>query len=221
MDIHAYSGFVANDNLVKSRTAGILAALLETYPSMTWDDVLQWSNENGLPDWVPNIDTDDSQKDRLIGGEYSVMFDSRFPWTSAAQSNFKDWAAGYEIGKLPPIQTASPAIQQVFAQPAPVSDPDLTGWDSPAPAQQSFPEDPALAAWDSSDPEFSQPAPAPTPTPIYTQSPAPTAPTTPAPTPVPYPKPTNQPAKKDGSNNMLLIVGGLIVAYMVMKKRKK
>ena len=44
MDIHAYSGFVANDNLVKSRTAGVLAALLETYPSMSWDDVLQWAN---------------------------------------------------------------------------------------------------------------------------------------------------------------------------------
>jgi len=210
MDIHAYSGFTENSNIVKSRTAGILAGLLETYPDMTWDDVLNWTNENGIPDWGPNIETDDSQKDRLIGGDYSVMFDTRYPWTSKAQSNFKDWAAGYEIGKLPPIQTASPAVQQVFAQPA------------PAPAPTSDPD-----AWDFSDSWSSSepapaPAPAPTPTPIYTQRAPPAPVTSPAPTPVPYPKPTNQPQpKKEGSSNMLLIVGGLLAVYLIMKKRKK
>ena len=222
MDIHAYSGFYT-DNFKETRTAGILAVLLEANPNMTWDNVLEWAHENGKDDWVPNLDTDDTQPDpvRLIKGD--IVFDDRFPFPDNWVTIFGQWKNNFEIGKLPPIQTASPAIQQVFAQPAPVSDPDLTGWDSPAPAQQSFPDDPSLAAWDLPDPVFSQPAPAPapTPTPIYTQSPAPTAPTTPAPTPIPYPKPTNQPAKKDGSNNMLLIVGGLIVAYMVMKKRKK
>jgi hypothetical protein len=208
MEIHAFSGFTQNDNLVRSRTAGVLAGLLETYPEMTWDDVLQWCKENGIPDWVPNIDTDDSQADRLIGGEYAVMFDERYPWTSEAQSNFVSWAKGYDIGKLPPIQTASPAIQQAFTEPVISS--------QPAP-QQSAPVD----DWDffqsQNEDTTLQPAATPTPASTYTQSPAPVVTPTPAPTMVPYPKPSTA---KEGSSNMLLIVGGIIAAYMLMKRKK-
>jgi len=216
MNIHAFSGFSENNNIVKSRTAGILAGLLETYPDMTWDDVLSWANENGIPDWVPNIDTDDSQKDRLIGGEYSVMFDTRYPWTSEAQSNFVSWAKGYDIGKLPPIETASPAVQEVFVQSQPA--PQQNSWFS-EPVPQPVAE---LDDWDNfqnQNADTTLPQSQPTPTPIYSQSAAPAPVVTPQPTPVPYPKPSAAPGK-EGSSNMFLIVGGIIAAYLIMKRKK-
>ena len=207
MEIHAFSGFFS-ENMKTSRTAGILAALTETYPSMTWDDVLQWAHENALDEWVPNIDTDDAQPNsvRLVGSDGFINFDDRYPWTAEAQANFSQWASGYDIGKLPPIQTASPAIQQAFTEPVISS--------QPAP-QQSAPVD----DWDffQSQNEDTTLQPASTPTSTYTQSPAPVATPTPAPTMVPYPKPS--PAK-EGSSNMLLIVGGIIAAYMLMKRKK-
>ena len=210
MEIHAFSGF-ATRSMVQTRTAGILAGLLETYPEMTWDDVLQWTYENGIDTWVPTLDTKDAQKDRLIGGDYLVSFDDRFPWNSEAQKNFELWRQDYEIGKLPPIETASPAIQQAFTDPVISS--------QPAPSAPSEPMD----EWDFFQSQNAdttlQPAPVATPTPAstYTQSPAPTVTPTPAPTTVPYPKPS--PAK-EGSSNMLLIVGGIIAAYMLMKRKK-
>ena len=209
MEIHAFSGFFS-ENMKQTRSAGILAALTETYPEMTWDDVLQWAHENGLDEWVPNIDTDDAQPNdvRLVGGDGFINFDDRFPWTAEAQSNFSKWANNYDVGKLPPIQTASPAIQQVFtdpvisSQPAPQQAAPVDDWDF----FQSQNEDTTL-----------QPVVTPTPASTYTQSPAPVVAPTPAPTMVPYPKPS--PAK-EGSSNMLLIVGGIIAAYMLMKRKK-
>jgi len=197
--------------MVTTRTAGILAALLETYPDMTWDDVLNWTNENGIPDWVPTLATDDTQKDRLIGGDYLVSFDDKFPWNSEAQKNFELWRADYEIGKLPPIYTASPAIQEVFTETAVSS--------QSAPVQESAP----LDDWDifqQSNPDTTLPAtptPTPTPAPAYTQSAPAAAVQTSAITPVSYTKPE---PKKEGSSNVLLIVGGLIAAYMLMKRKK-
>lgn len=190
MQIHAFSGFYSAD-MKASRSAGILAALLETYPQMTWDDVLQWAHENAIDEWVPNLDTDDAQPNsvRLVGTDGFINFDDRYPWTSEAQSNFVQWANGYDIGKLPPIQTASPAIQQAFTEPVISSQP------APAPA----------------------PAPATTPAPTYTQSSTPAPTTTPAINPVSYQKPE---PKKEGSSNMLLIVGGIIAVYMLMKRKK-
>lgn len=209
MEIHAFSGFFS-ENMKQTRSAGILAALTETYPEMTWDDVLQWAHENGLDEWVPNIDTDDAQPNdvRLVGGDGFINFDDRFPWTAEAQSNFSKWANNYDIGKLPPIQTASPAIQQAFSepvissQPAPQQPAPVDDWDF----FQSQNEDTTL-----------QPAATPTPASTYTQSPAPVVTPTPAPTMVPYPKPSTA---KTGSSNMLLIVGGIIAAYMLMKRKK-
>ena len=209
MEIHAFSGFFS-ENMKTSRTAGILAALTETYPGMTWDDVLQWAHENALDEWVPNIDTDDAQPNsvRLVGSDGFINFDDRYPWTAEAQANFSQWANGYDIGKLPPIQTASPAIQQAFtdpvisSQPAPQQSAPVDDWDF----FQSQNEDTTL-----------QPASTPTPASTFTQSPAPVATPTPAPTIVPYPKPSTA---KEGSSNMLLIVGGIIAAYMLMKRKK-
>lgn len=209
MEIHAFSGFSSKD-MVATRTAGILAVLTEAYPEMTWDDVLQWAHENALDDWTPNLDTDDSQDNsvRLVGGDGFINFDDRFPWPSNGQSLFNDWKNGYEVGKLPPIQTASPAIQQAFSepvissQPAPQQPAPVDDWDF----FQSQNEDTTL-----------QPVATPTPASTYTQSPAPVATPTPAPTMVPYPKPS---AAKEGSSNMLLIVGGIIAAYMLMKRKK-
>lgn len=209
MEIHAFSGFSSKD-MVATRTAGILAVLTEAYPEMTWDDVLQWAHENALDDWTPNLDTDDSQDNsvRLVGGDGFINFDDRFPWPSNGQSLFNDWKNGYEVGKLPPIQTASPAIQQAFTEPVIAS--------QPAP-QQSAPVD----DWDffqsQNEDTTLQPVATPTPASTYTQSPAPVVTPTPAPTMVPYPKPS--PAK-EGSSNMLLIVGGIIAAYMLMKRKK-
>lgn len=215
MQIHAFSGF-STKSMVQTRTAGILAALLETYPEMTWDDVLQWTYENGIDNWVPTLDTADTQKDRLIGGDYLVSFDDRYPWNAEAQKNFELWRKDYEIGKLPPIETASPAIQEVFTDPVISS--------QPAPTPQSQPVD----EWDffqSQNPDTtlpqSVPAPAPnpatTPAPTYTQSSTPAPATTPAINPVSYQKPE---PKKEGSSNMLLIVGGIIAVYMLMKRKK-
>ena len=209
MEIHAFSGFSSKD-MVATRTAGILAVLTEAYPEMTWDDVLQWAHENALDDWTPNLDTDDSQDNsvRLVGGDGFINFDDRFPWPSNGQSLFNDWKNGYEVGKLPPIQTASPAIQQAFtepvisSQPAPQQSTPVDDWDF----FQSQHEDTTL-----------QPAATPTPASTYTQSPAPVATPTPSPTMVPYPKPSTA---KEGSSNMLLIVGGIIAAYMLMKRKK-
>ena len=209
MEIHAFSGFFS-ENMKASRTAGILAALTETYPSMTWDDVLQWAHENALDEWVPNIDTDDAQPNsvRLVGSDGFINFDDRYPWTAEAQANFSQWASGYDIGKLPPIQTASPAIQQAFAEPVITS--------QPAPQQPAPVDD-----WDffqsQNEDTTLQPVATPTPASTYTQSPAPVATPTPAPTMVPYPKPSTE---KTGSSNMLLIVGGIIAAYMLMKRKK-
>lgn len=209
MEIHAFSGFSSKD-MVATRTAGILAVLTEAYPEMTWDDVLQWAHENALDEWVPNLDTDDAQPNsvRLVGGDGFINFDDRFPWPSNGQSLFNDWKNGYDIGKLPPIQTASPAIQQAFAEPVITS--------QPAPQQPAPVDD-----WDffqsQNEDTTLQPVATPTPASTYTQSPAPVATPTPAPTMVPYPKPS--PAK-DGSSNMLLIVGGIIAAYMLMKRKK-
>ena len=209
MEIHAFSGFFS-ENMKTSRTAGILAALTETYPSMTWDDVLQWAHENALDEWVPNIDTDDAQPNsvRLVGSDGFINFDDRYPWTAEAQANFSQWASGYDIGKLPPIQTASPAIQQAFAEPVITS--------QPAPQQPAPVDD-----WDffqsQNEDTTLQPVATPTPASTYTQSPAPVATPTPAPTMVPYPKPSTE---KTGSSNMLLIVGGIIAAYMLMKRKK-
>ena len=209
MEIHAFSGFSSKD-MVATRTAGILAVLTEAYPEMTWDDVLQWAHENALDEWVPNLDTDDAQPNsvRLVGGDGFINFDDRFPWPSNGQSLFNDWKNGYEIGKLPPIQTASPAIQQAFTEPVISS--------QPAP-QQSAPVD----DWDffqsQNEDTTLQPVETPTPASTYTQSPAPVATPTPAPTMVPYPKPSTS---KTGSNNMLLVVGGIIAVYMLMKRKK-
>lgn len=214
MEIHAFSGFSSRD-MVTTRTAGILAVLTESYPQMTWDDVLQWAHENGLDEWVPNIETDDSQPNnvRLVGSDGFINFDDRYPWPSNGQSLFNDWKNGYQVGKLPPIQTASPAIQQAFtetavsSQPNPQANPAADDWDF----FQTQHEDTTLPA--------SQPQSTPTPTPTpsaYTQSstaPAPTA------TPANYQKPTAAPTK-EGSSNMLLVVGGIIAAYMLMKRKK-
>ena len=209
MEIHAFSGFSSKD-MVATRTAGILAVLTEAYPEMTWDDVLQWAHENALDEWVPNLDTDDAQPNsvRLVGGDGFINFDDRFPWPSNGQSLFNDWKNGYEIGKLPPIQTASPAIQQAFTEPVIAS--------QPAPQQPAPVDD-----WDffqsQNDDTTLQPVATPTPASTYTQSPAPVVTPTPAPTMVPYPKPSTA---KTGSSNMLLIVGGIIAAYMLMKRKK-
>ena len=209
MEIHAFSGFSSKD-MVATRTAGILAVLTEAYPEMTWDDVLQWAHENALDEWVPNLDTDDAQPNsvRLVGGDGFINFDDRFPWPSNGQSLFNDWKNGYDIGKLPPIQTASPAIQQAFAEPVITS--------QPAPQQPAPVDD-----WDffqsQNEDTTLQPVATPTPASTYTQSPAPVATPTPAPTMVPYPKPSTE---KTGSSNMLLIVGGIIAAYMLMKRKK-
>lgn len=209
MEIHAFSGFSSKD-MVATRTAGILAVLTEAYPEMTWDDVLQWAHENALDEWVPNLETDDAQPNsvRLVGTDGFINFDDRFPWPSNGQSLFNDWKNGYDIGKLPPIQTASPAIQQAFtepviaSQPAPQQPAPVDDWDF----FQSQNEDTTL-----------QSAATPTPASTYTQSPAPVVTPTPAPTMVPYPKPSTE---KKGSSNMLLIVGGIIAAYMLMKRKK-
>lgn len=205
MQIHAFSGFYSQD-MVATRTAGILAVLTEAYPQMTWDDVLKWAHENGLDDWTPNIDTDDSQPNsvRLVGSDGFVNFDERFPWPSNGQSLFNDWRNGYEIGKLPPIYTASPAIQQAFAEPAVSSQPApaVDDWDI---FQQSNP-DTALPA--SSAPSSTQ---------TYTQAAAPAPAQTPSIQPVSHTKPG---APKEGSSNMLLIVGGLIAVFMLMKRKK-
>ena len=177
---------------------------------MTWDDILQWAHENALDEWVPNIDTDDAQPNsvRLVGSDGFINFDDRYPWTAEAQANFSQWASGYDIGKLPPIQTASPAIQQAFAEPVITS--------QPAPQQPAPVDD-----WDffqsQNEDTTLQPVATPTPASTYTQSPAPVATPTPAPTMVPYPKPSTE---KTGSSNMLLIVGGIIAAYMLMKRKK-
>lgn len=210
MEIHAFSGFFS-ENMKQTRSAGILAALTETYPEMTWDDVLQWAHENGLDEWVPNIDTDDAQPNdvRLVGGDGFINFDDRFPWTAEAQSNFSKWANNYDIGKLPPIQTASPAIQQAFADPVIAS--------QPAPSAPSEPMDDWDIFQSQNQDTTLQPVATPTPASTYTQSPAPVATPTPAPTIVPYPKPSTA---KEGSSNMLLIVGGIIAAYMLMKRKK-
>ena len=209
MEIHAFSGFSSRD-MVATRTAGILAVLTEAYPEMTWDDVLQWAHENALDDWTPNLDTDDSQDNsvRLVGGDGFINFDDRFPWPANGQSLFNDWKNGYEIGKLPPIQTASPAIQQAFTEPVISS--------QPAP-QQSAPVDDWDLFQSQNEDTTLQPTATPTPASTYTQSPAPVVTPTPAPTMVPYPKPS--PAK-EGSSNMLLIIGGIIAAYMLMKRKK-
>lgn len=213
MEIHAFSGF-STKSMDQTRTAGILAALLETYPEMTWDDVLQWTYENGIDNWVPTLDTADTQKDRLIGGDYLVSFDDRYPWNAEAQKNFELWRKDHEIGKLPPIETASPAIQEVFTDPVISS--------QPAPLPQSQPID----DWDffqsqNTDTTLPQsspsPAPVATPSPTYTQSSTPAPATTPAINPVSYQKPE---PKKEGSSNMLLIVGGIIAVYMLMKRKK-
>lgn len=213
MEIHAFSGF-STKSMVQTRTAGILAALLETYPEMTWDDVLQWTYENGIDNWVPTLDTADTQKDRLIGGDYLVSFDDRYPWNAEAQKNFELWRKDYEIGKLPPIETASPAIQEVFTDPVISS--------QPAPLPQSQPID----DWDffqsqNADTTLPQsspsPAPVATPSPAYSVSYTPAPATTPAINPVSYQKPE---PKKEGSSNMLLIVGGIIAVYMLMKRKK-
>ena len=210
MEIHAFSGFFS-ENMKQTRSAGILAALTETYPEMTWDDVLQWAHENGLDEWVPNIDTDDAQPNdvRLVGGDGFINFDDRFPWTAEAQSNFSKWANNYDIGKLPPIQTASPAIQQAFADPVIAS--------QPAPSAPSEPMDDWDIFQSQNQDTTLQPVATPTPASTYTQSPPPVVTPTPAPSMVSYPKPS--PAK-EGSSNMLLIVGGIIAAYMLMKRKK-
>jgi len=203
MQIHAFSGFYS-DTFRETRTAGVLAVLLDANPDMTWDDVLKWAHKNGKDDWTPNIDTDDSQDDdmRLISGE--VYFDERFPFPDNWVDLFTKWKQNYEIGKLPPIQTASPAIQQAFtdqsvsSQPAPAVD----DWDI---FQQSNP-DTTLPA--SSAPSSTQ---------TYTQAAAPAPAQTPSIQPVSYTKPE---APKEGSSNMLLIVGGLIAVFMLMKRKK-
>lgn len=221
MEIHAFSGFYSAD-MKASRSAGILAALLETYPQMTWDDVLQWAHENALDEWVPNIDTDDAQPNsvRLVGSDGFINFDDRYPWTAQAQANFSQWASGYDIGKLPPIQTASPAIQQAFAEPVITS--------QPAPSAPSEPMD----DWDifqSQNVDTTlQPTAAPAPAPVYTQSETPPGGGS---TPPGGGNPGGGPALnamqqvsqkplKEGSSNMLLIVGGIIAAYMIMKRKK-
>lgn len=210
MQIHAFSGFYSQD-MVATRSAGILAVLTEAYPQMTWDDVLQWAHENGLDEWTPNIETDDAQPNnvRLVGSDGFINFDDRFPWPDNGQSLFNDWKNGYAIGKLPPIHTASPAVQDAF----------LSSQPAPAPAQQD-----SMTEWDffqQSNPDTTlQPVatPAPSQPASYTQSqPAPVQ--TPAINPVSYQKPDD--TKKEGSSSMLLIVGGLIVAYMLIKKGKK
>lgn len=214
MQIHAFSGFSSRD-MLQTRSAGILAVLTESYPQMTWDDVLLWAHENGLDEWVPNIETDDAQPNsvRLVGGDGFINFDDRFPWPSNGQSLFNDWKNGYAVGKLPPIQTASPAVKDAFlsSQPAP----------APASTSAATPDDWDIFQQQNPDTTLPQSAPTPTPAPAYTQSqPAPTpAPaTTPTINPVSYTKPDD--SKKEGSSNMLLIVGGLIAAYMLMKRKK-
>jgi hypothetical protein len=207
MQIHAFSGFYS-DTFRETRTAGVLAVLLDANPDMTWDDVLKWAHKNGKDDWTPNIDTDDSQDDdmRLISGE--VYFDERFPFPDNWVDLFTKWKQNYEIGKLPPIQTASPAIQQAFTEPVISSQP------APIPQSQSVDE------WDffqSQNPDTTLPQSAPAPAPAYTQSSTPAPATTPAINPVSYQKPE---PKKEGSSNMLLIVGGIIAVYMLMKRKK-
>lgn len=221
MEIHAFSGFFS-ENMKQTRSAGILAALTETYPEMTWDDVLQWAHENGLDEWVPNIDTDDAQPNdvRLVGGDGFINFDDRFPWTAEAQSNFSRWANNYDIGKLPPIQTASPAIQQAFTEPVIAS--------QPAP-QQSYPE--PVDDWDffqsQNEDTTLQPVATPATAPAYTQAATPPGGGS-APPGGGNPgggaalnamqQVSQKPAS--GSSNMLLIVGGIIAAYMLMKRKK-
>lgn len=213
MQIHAFSGFSSRD-MVATRTAGILAVLTEAYPEMTWDDVLAWAHENALDEWVPNIDTDDAQPNsvRLVGGDGFINFDDRFPWPSNGQSLFNDWKNGYDIGKLPPIQTASPAIQQAFTEPVISS--------QPAPQPSAAPDEWDFFQSQNQDTTLPQSQPAPAPAPAqatsYTQSSAAPAP---AMTPANYVKPSAAPAK-EGSSNMLLIVGGIIAAYMLMKRKK-
>ena len=218
MEIHAFSGF-ATRSMVQTRTAGILAGLLETYPEMTWDDVLQWTYENGIDTWVPTLDTNDTQKDRLIGGDYLVSFDERYPWNAEAQKNFELWRQDYEIGKLPPIETASPAIQQAFtepviaSQPAPQQPAPVDDWDF----FQSQNEDTTL-----------QPVATPAPAPTYTQAATPpgggsTPPGGGSPgggAALNAMQQVSQKPSSSGSSNMLLIVGGIIAAYMLMKRKK-
>jgi len=222
MEIHAFSGFSSRD-MVATRTAGILAVLTEAYPEMTWDDVLQWAHENALDEWVPNLDTDDAQPNsvRLVGGDGFVNFDDRFPWPSNGQSLFNDWKNGYEVGKLPPIQTASPAIQQAFTEPVISS--------QPAP-QQSYPE--PVDEWDffqsQNEDTTLQPVATPSPAPTYTQAATPPGGGS-APPGGGYPgggaalnamQQVSQKPSSSGSSNMLLVVGGIIAAYMLMKRKK-
>ena len=225
--VHQFSGFTPDDVLNRiggtekyleqyeafesgpfknSRTQGIIAAYLACNPGMTASGLAAFCYHNGIPlDYDINLDTDDTQEPRLLGGMINFLYD--FPNLQGFQENFNNWAAGYEVAELPRLpDLAQPTIEEpepfIPSQPAPQQ-----------PAQTLQPSQPLA------------PQPAPTSATNYAPAPQPAISNQPAPAPIPTAAaPSSQAMPKKTEPEipwMMILIGAAIIFFLMNKKKGK
>ena len=197
---HESSGWKA------TRAAGILAVLMAAYPQMSLDEIAAWAWWNDLSDWNFSVDTSDGEL--LSTG--TIVFLDDYPWPADGTTQFKDWAAGYDIGEG--------SIDSRYIDPSLVTvAPSYTPPSSPQ-------TDPFIP---------SQPAPVLQPPPVLqpASTPQTTAPVTPTATPS-QPSPVMTPAvmtttvtkpkpADEGLPWGLILLGGAAIAIAMSAKKKR
>lgn len=195
-----------------TRASAVLAVLAAT-DDLTWAQVKDFTEGNNL-DWTPHVDPDEVSP--LVAQDGEVYIPDGLEIPSNWLSLYTTWKNGGDIGARlpsPPSASVPPALPQ--SNSFPDSSPSQYEWPDPgAPPPAAAPQPSYIS---------SQPAPAPT-SPAAAAAAA-AAQATPAIYNAPGVKPTPNavaaPGTIFGLPVWMVLAGGALILYMVMKKKKR
>ncbi len=102
--------FFEEPGWIKTPAAGMLALTLADFPEMTYADVINWAAANGLPDWKPTLDINDSQWPRAVAVDGIMRWDEQYGSPPNWSANYKAWKAGQQVAILP-LEPVTPQQQ--------------------------------------------------------------------------------------------------------------
>lgn len=200
-------GYMVEAGWSPTRASTVLNILLAGNPGMTWDQIDEFLDLNGVSDWEPELDYGSGP---MIANDGNIYLPDNIYIPDDWQSTYKDLKNGYEVATLPPQKSAiAPTMPQAPQYPA----------NSPQNPPNYYPAAPGAAVVNPP----SQSATTPT-------SPAANTPTIVTPQPgmqnAAYTPAAQKPAAQPGTifgipQNYVLIGGAAVLAYFLFIHKKK